>query len=248
MAAADSGGASADHRAFVGGATGYTGQAVVERLRALGVETVAHVRPDSRDLAGWRARFEGMGAQVDTTPWDEDAMVARLAELRPTLVFALLGTTQRRMRRDKASGADSSYAKVDLGMTLMLLRGAEATSPAPRFVYLSALGVKPSAPGTYYHARWEVEQALRASSVPWTIARPSFITGSDRGERRPLEQGGAVVAAGVLGLAGALGARRFRDRWGPIDAATLAEGLVGAALDPAAEGAVLTSDALRGAR
>jgi uncharacterized protein YbjT (DUF2867 family) len=234
-----------EHRAFVAGATGYTGQAVVARLRALGVETVAHVRPDSPTLDDWRARFEALGATVDTTPWTEEAMVARFAGLRPTVVFGLLGTTQRRVRRDKTTGADSSYAKVDLGMTLMLLRGAEALEPAPRFVYLSALGVRPAPAGTYYHARWEVEQALRRSTVPWTIAQPSFITGSDRDETRPLEQGGAVVAAGLLGLAAALGARRLRDRWGAIDAATLARGLVRAALDPAGAGSVLTSDQLR---
>ncbi|MEZ4265487.1 MAG: NAD(P)H-binding protein [Myxococcota bacterium] len=232
-------------RAFVGGATGYTGQAVVARLRELGVETVAHVRPDSPKLAEWRGRFEGLGATVDTTPWTEEAMKARIVELTPTVVFGLLGTTQRRLRRDKASGQDSSYAKVDLGMTLMLLRGAEAASPPARFVYLSSLGVRPSPVGTYYHARWEVEQALRRSKVPWTIAQPSFITGSDRDETRPLEQGGAVVAAGILGLAAAFGARKLRDRWGAIDAETLARGLVRAALDPAGAGETLTSDQLR---
>lgn len=232
-------------KAFVGGATGYTGQAVVARLRQLGVETVAHVRPDSSKLAEWRARFEGLGAVVDTTAWTGDAMEARIRSLRPTVIFALLGTTQRRLRRDKASGADSSYAKVDLGMTLMLLRGAESTEPAPRFVYLSSLGARPSPAGTYYHARWEVEQALRRSTVPWTIARPSFITGSDRDEARPLEQVGAVVATGILGVAAAFGARRLRDRWGAIDAGTLARGLVRAGLDPAAAGETLTSDQLR---
>lgn len=232
-------------RAFVGGATGYTGQAVVARLRELGVETVAHVRPDSPKLDEWRARFEKLGAQADTTPWTADAMEARIRALRPTVIFALLGTTQRRLRRDKAIGKDSSYAKVDLGMTLMLLRGAEAADPPPRFVYLSSLGVRPSPVGTYYHARWEVEQALRRSTVPWTIAQPSFITGSDRDEARPLEQGGAVVAAGILGLAAAFGARRFRDRWGAIDAETLARGLVRAGLDPAAAGTTQTSDQLR---
>lgn len=234
-------------RAFVGGATGYTGQAVVARLRELGVETIAHVRPDSSKLSAWRARFEGLGATVDTTPWTAEAMKARIAELAPTVVFGLLGTTQRRLRRDKASGQDSSYAKVDLGMTLMLLRGAEAVVPPARFVYLSSLGARPSPAGTYYHARWEVEQALRRSTAPWTIARPSFISGSDRDEARPLERGGAVMAAGILGVAAAFGAHKLRDRWGAIDAETLARGLVRAGLDPASAGATLTSDQLRAA-
>ena len=40
--------------AFVAGATGYTGRAVVERLVADGFEAVAHVRPDSSRLASER--------------------------------------------------------------------------------------------------------------------------------------------------------------------------------------------------
>ena len=53
--------------AFIGGATGYTGRAVVPVLRSAGWEVVAHVRPDSGRLDAFREEFGGVGAAVDTT-------------------------------------------------------------------------------------------------------------------------------------------------------------------------------------
>ena len=62
----------------VAGATGLTGREVVAQLRQRGVPTVAHVRPDSPRLDEWRARFEALGATVDTTPWAPDPLTRRL--------------------------------------------------------------------------------------------------------------------------------------------------------------------------
>jgi nucleoside-diphosphate-sugar epimerase len=139
--------------AFVAGATGYVGRAVVAELsrRAGGAAAgrrprgrrdaapVAHVRPDSPRLAEWRATFARMHAAVDATPWDAAAMTAALVRLRPPAVFALLGTTRRRGR-----GTGDTYESVDYGLTALLLRAArraaDATGVAPRFVYLSSVG------------------------------------------------------------------------------------------------------------
>ena len=60
-----------------------------------------------------------------------------------------------------------------------------------------------------------------------------------------MERVGAVVADASLGLLGALGARRLRDRLGSIDAAALAAGLWRAAQDPTCAGRVLDSADLR---
>jgi uncharacterized protein YbjT (DUF2867 family) len=105
-------------------------------------------------------------------------------------------------------------------------------------VYLSVFGARVDAP-RYYAARWRAEEALRASGLAWTIVRPAFITGEDRPERRPLERALAALVDGGLVVAGALGARGLRARHRSLDATTLARGLLAAALDPAAAGAVL---------
>ena len=96
--------------AFVAGATGYTGREVVAALTRRGVQTIAHVRPGSADLTRWRERFRTLGATVDETPWELAALRATLAGRRPTLVFALLGTTRARAARE---GLTDAYERID---------------------------------------------------------------------------------------------------------------------------------------
>ncbi len=231
-----------NEHAFVTGATGYTGQAVVATLRDRGIPTTAHVRPDSPRLAEHKAHFTSLGAAVDTTPWEGEAMAGTLARLEPTLVFCLLGTTRHRVGRERRDGGQGQvYEDVDYGMTMMVVRAAAQLGPPPRLVYLSAAGTKPSRPGSYGEARWKVEQALEAGSVPWTIARPCFITGPDRQESRPAERSVAALLDGMLWLGGG----RARARWGSMTADELAQGLVRHALTPESAGAIVEAADLR---
>jgi uncharacterized protein YbjT (DUF2867 family) len=235
--------------AFVAGATGYTGRFVVEGLRKLGIETYAHVRPDSKELARWQDEFGAMGAKVDSTPWEQDAMTARVRAISPTLVFALLGTTKKRAKRAAAAGADrqgESYDAVDYGLTILLLEAVRLAGLQPRFVYLSSVGVssKPS-PSPYLDARRRVEERLSASTVPYTIARPSFIHGTDRDEARPAETLLAKVTDAAVAFAGTLGAAELRERYRSTDGRGLATNLVMVALEPAAENTIIEGSALR---
>jgi uncharacterized protein YbjT (DUF2867 family) len=209
---------------FVAGATGYTGQALVTELRRRRVDVVAHIRPDSAQLGQWEQRFAAEGARISTAPWDDDAMTAALAEVRPAAVFALLGTTRARMRTS-ARGAATSYEAVDYGLSALLLRATRRAAPDAHFIYLSSIGVGPRARGAYLQVRWRMEQELRASGIQHTIVRPAFISGPDRSERRPLERVGASLTSGVLRIAGALGGRELRDRYRTRSAADLAEEL-----------------------
>ena len=231
-----------EHTAFVAGATGYVGRSVVAALRHAGVRAVAHVRPDSPRLDAWRERFEALGAELDATRWDEQAMITRLTALRPTLVFALLGTTQHRMRRSGDRTANS-YEAVDYGLSALLLRASIAAGSGPRFVYLSAAGVSERSRGAYMKVRWRLESQLRATPAPlsWTIARPAFISGPDRDEARPAERVAAVASDAVLRLLGHRASRRWRSLTGD----ELARGLVRLALDPAAAGAIAEPADLR---
>lgn len=230
-------------RAFVVGATGYTGQAVVARLRALGVETYAHIRPDSPRLTCRQAGFEALGAAVDVTPWAQDAMNARLAELRPTLVFGLLGVTRSGAKREarERGTARATYESVDVALTLMAARAAAVVEPAPRFVYLSSLGAGPKTANAYLKARWMTEQAIEALGLPFTVARPCFITGADR-EGRAVEKVGGMAANALVGALGALGASRTARRYRSRTSQDLAAALVRLALDPDAERRVFDSE------
>lgn len=232
-------------RAFVAGATGYTGQAVVQALRARGIETWAHVRPDSSQRSVWQSKFEAAGAHVDFTPWDANAVRATLARLQPTLVFALLGTTRARGRRGTGSAVADNYEAVDYGLSIILLEASAALPVPPRFVYLSSLGADNPGGNQYLLARSRVEKRLREGGVAYLIGRPSFITGEDRQEHRPMERYGAKVADGMLKALGALGAHTLRDRYSSLSGAQLGEALVIAGLSPRLHNSILQTEQLR---
>ncbi len=217
--------------AFVAGATGYTGREVVRILVDRGYRAVAHVRPDSAHVHLWSERFAHLGAEADMTPWTLDAMTAILERRRPELVFALLGTTRRRMAQ---SGGTDSYETVDYGLTMMLLEAAMRAVPSARFVYLSAIGVRDGKTRGYLGARSRAEAVIRTGGMPFTIARPSFITGRDRDQDRPLERLAANLSDVVLTVISHLGARRLADRYRSTTNVALADALVRRALDPAA--------------
>lgn len=233
------------HTAIVFGATGYTGRAVVPQLIQAGVSVVAHIRPDSSRRAAMTAEFEAAGAQVSTAEWTPDAIGALVQSTTPTLVFGLLGITRASAKREaKRTGDDApTYMSVDFGLTAMAINATAAHAPAARFVYLSSIGTSASASGAYLEARWRTEQHLRASGLAHTIVRPSIIAG-DRDETRLGEEVAATVGAGVLGVLGALGARRLKARYSPRTNEELAAGMVRAALYPPSEHHVLESEAI----
>ncbi|MEZ4458281.1 MAG: NAD(P)H-binding protein [bacterium] len=232
-------------KAFVAGATGYTGREVVRLLREADVEVTAHIRPDSSSRAKWEGVFAEQGAHISTAAWNLDAISEALATASPDLVFALLGTT--RARKDKAENRDAeTYEAVDYGLTAMLIDACVACGTSPGFVYLSSLGVTGSSPSAYIQARWKAEQKLRTSGLRYVIARPAFISGDNRDESRPLERIGAVSVDVGLGLLGALGMKKLQAKYASMDNTTLAKGLVNTAL-AGLENQEVEPDALRSA-
>ena len=229
---------------FVAGATGYTGRAVVRRAVREGVRTVAHVRPGSSSLDRVTAEFTQWGAEVEVTPWEPDAMRESLARIEPTVIFSLLGTTANRAKREGMQ-ATEGYERIDYGLSVLLMDAAVASESRARFVYLSAIGVSESSHNPYMAVRWRAEQHLRATGLPFTIVRPSFISGSDREESRPMERLGATVGDGLLAVVGALGARKLRDRYASLDADGLARGMFRVATDPEFEGRIAHPEDLR---
>jgi hypothetical protein len=77
------------------------------------------------------------------------------------------------------------------------------------------------------------------------VARPSFITGPDRAERRPAERLGAAVVDAALAPLRLVGLGAAADRWRSTSADELAAALVRLAADPAAAGRVVGGDRLR---
>ena len=209
--------------AFVLGATGFVGREVVRQLCVRGTKTYAHVRPDSKQLADWRARFGELRAEVDTTAWDTAAMAARWRELKPDHVYGLIGTTRNKAKSDAVQG--NIYEAVDLGLTRIAVDAARASEVQPRIVYLSSVGADATARSAYLKARGQAEDVVKASGLPWVIARPSIITG-EREDGRLGERSAAVVGDGLLAFAGVLGARKLRARYRSTTPDVLASALI----------------------
>ncbi|EKM0376572.1 NAD(P)H-binding protein [Cronobacter turicensis] len=143
------------------------------------------------------------------------------------IVFCCLGTTRREagskeafILADYTLVVDTSLAGLRLGAKHMLV--------------VSALGANPNSPFFYNRVKGEMETALKAQGWPrLTLARPSLLTG-DREKRRAGESFMAPLF------------RLLPGKWKAIEAQTVAQAMVNAALSPAKEDvAVLDSAQLR---
>ena len=227
--------------AFVAGATGYTGRAVVGLLAERDIDVVAHVRPDSSRLEEWKSHFTEIGARVDTTPWEKAQMRKTLQREEPDLLFYLIGTTRA---RDRKSNEDNSYEAIDYGLFKLLLDACGEAGAEPRVVYLSAIGVRSSARSAYYRVRWRAEEKLRDSGLAYLIARPAMITGPNRDEIRVLERAGGMLADVASGGLRLIGASRLADRYRSRTNVELATALVEHALEPESAQVVLEGEEL----
>lgn len=209
--------------AFVLGATGFVGREVVRQLCVRGVKTTAHVRPDSKRVEEWRTKFGEHGATVDTSPWKIADLAARFRELAPTQLYILIGTTRSRAKADHVHG--DIYESIDLGLTQLAVDAAKQSQVPMRIIYLSSVNADPTARGSYYRARGKAEAIVKASGLPYAIARPSFITG-ERDETRVGEASAAFLTDGLLALASLVGGSQLRARFRSTSPDVLASALI----------------------
>lgn len=226
--------------AFVLGATGFVGREVTRQLCVRGVETYAHVRPDSRSLEAWRTKLAALGAHVDTTAWDVAVLAARWKALAPKQIYILIGTTRGRAKADGVDG--DIYERVDYGLTKLAVDAAQVAGATARLVYLSSIGADASARGAYLRARGRAEDAVRTSGIPYAIARPAIITG-DRDENRAGERTAAVVGDGLLAVAG-LFSKSLKNRYRSTTPDILGSALIRLGEQPEAN-VVVDGEALR---
>jgi len=214
--------------AFVLGATGFVGREVVRQLCVRGSKPIAHVRPDSSKIADWRASFGELGATVDASPWNANALAAALREYHATELYILIGTTRGKAKADHVEG--DIYQQIDRGLTELAVDAAKQVGGI-RLVYLSSVGADSTARSAYLKARGQAEDAVRSSGLPWVIARPSFIVG-DRDESRIGEKVGAGIGDGMLAIAGLLGGKSLRAKYKSTSPDVLASALIRIAESP----------------
>ncbi len=156
---------AATRRIFLTGATGFVGRAVIPALRAHGYAVRCLVRRGSElDLRGLEAieRVEGDVLSPAALERDMDGC---------DTVVHLVGI----IREEPATL--STFEKIHTQGTLNVLEAATVTG-VRRYLHMSALGVRPNARSRYHRSKWAAEEAVRASTLPWTIFRPSIIYGA----------------------------------------------------------------------
>jgi uncharacterized protein YbjT (DUF2867 family) len=144
---------------LVVGATGLLGTEICKRLRVGGLPTRAFVRPGSRREAVVRS----LGADVVYGDLKDRQSVDEACRGCSTVIT----TANSMMARQHGD----SFETVDRDGSLLLLRAAEQAR-VRHFVYTSLSPVLPSN-NPFVRYKREVEAAVRASAVTWTILQPS---------------------------------------------------------------------------
>ena len=154
-------------KVLVTGGTGFVGPHVVRAM----IEAGHEVRALARDRKK-AAHVAALGAELvegDMT----DAASLRIAAPGAEAVVNLVAIRQ---------GKREEFQRIMVEGTRSLLAAANEVG-ARRFVHMSALGTSEETKDLvpYYGAKWQMEQDVRASSIPHVIFRPSFIFGRDGG-------------------------------------------------------------------
>ena len=152
---------------LVTGGTGFVGGHVVHELRGRDLPVRCLVRDPGQatKLAGWGCEL----AEGDVT----DAGSLRRAVAGVDTIVHLVAIRQ---------GPREQFQRIMVDGTRDLLSAARDAGVG-RFVHMSALGTSESTRELvpYYGAKWENEQQVRNSGIPFVIFRPSFVFGPDGG-------------------------------------------------------------------
>jgi uncharacterized protein YbjT (DUF2867 family) len=140
------------------GATGFVGQAVLDRAAAQGVEIRALVRKPQ----ALRAGVEWVAGDLDDT-----AALTRLVE-RAEAVIHIAGVVNA---PDEAGFTAGNVAGTLNVVTAAMLAGT------PRFVHVSSLSAREPQLSVYGASKLKGEKLVMASPLDWTIVRPPAVFG-----------------------------------------------------------------------
>jgi uncharacterized protein YbjT (DUF2867 family) len=148
-------------KVFVTGATGFIGREIAAHLQAAGHSVTALCRqPSQLDLADV---IKVQGDILKPAAWEDhlrevDAVVHCIGILR---AFPYKGVT---------------FEALHYQATLNLVRSCGKLG-VQRYIHLSANGVEKTSDTEYMRSKAKAEQAVRSSSLDWTILRPSVVYG-----------------------------------------------------------------------
>jgi NADH dehydrogenase len=147
---------------LITGGTGFVGSHLIQRMRKEGLPVRAVVRVPDKAQA-----LKDLGVEVVAGDISDKASLEKAAAGIERVIH-LVGIIQ------EAPGA--TFKSVHVEGTRNLIEAAKRAG-VRHFFYQSALGTRPGAKSEYHKTKWEAEELVRASGIPYTILRPSLIYG-----------------------------------------------------------------------
>jgi NADH dehydrogenase len=199
-------------RIFITGGTGFVGSAIRSQLKDRPVRLLVRNRAAADRLAG--PNVEVVVGDVTRPETLRSAMDGCEAVIHLVAIIAEEGgaTFDGIIRQGTVNVvAESKRAGID------------------RFIQMSAMGTRHDPQYSYFEAKWQAEQSVIGSGIPWTIFRPSVIFGP--GDEFINTLAGLVKAAPVIPVVGD-GKSKFQ----PVSVSEVASAFVRALDDPATAG------------
>ena len=145
----------------VTGAAGFLGKRVVRQLSDAGHAVLALVHRQPAE------RLWGPGVEVVSGDVTDPASLVGAFEHAQAAVHLAAVLVER---------GRQTFARVNVEGTRNVVAAAEAAG-VQHLVHMSVVDAQPNRRYRYLQSRWEGEQAVQASTVPWTIVRAALLFG-----------------------------------------------------------------------
>jgi len=195
-------------RVFITGGTGFVGRNILRALGDRPTRILAHNRETAKGLGG--ANTEVVVGDVTDAASLRGAMDGCEAVIHLVAIISEEGSR--------------TFDQVIRQGTVNVVAEAQRAGMR-RFLHMSALGTRDDPRFGYFEAKWQAEQAVQQSGIPWTIFRPSVIFGP--GDEFINTLADLVRSAPVLPVVGS-GQSKFQ----PIAVSEVAAAFVRALKDP----------------
>lgn len=199
-------------RIFITGGTGFVGSAIRAQLKDRTVRLLVRDREQAERLRG--PNVETVVGDITRPETLKDKIDGCEAVIHLVAIIAEEG--------------GATFDGIIRQGTVNVVQEARSAGVS-RFLHMSAMGTRNDPRYGYFEAKWQAEQAVINSGIPWTIFRPSVIFGPGDEFINTLAK--LVKAAPVIPVVGT-GKSKFQ----PVSVSEVATAFVRALDDPSTEG------------